>query len=138
MKSSDLGLMATRRNFFRNCAGGLGAIAAAHLLEREGRAAASESSSPLAPKKSHFPGTAKNVIFLFMPGGPSQLDLFDPKPELRRWHGKPLPPSLTKDLKLAFVKPNASVLASPREFKRHGRSGTEISDFLPHVGVAGG
>jgi hypothetical protein len=68
-----------------------------------------------------------------MPGGPSQLDLFDPKPELQRWHGKPLPPSLTKDLKLAFVKPNASVLASPREFKRHGRSGTEISDFLPHV-----
>ena len=67
-----------------------------------------------------------------MPGGPSQLDLFDPKPELRRWHGKPLPPSLTKDLKLAFVKPNASVLASPRQF-RHGRSGTAISDYLPHI-----
>jgi hypothetical protein len=58
----------------------LGAIAAAHLLEREGRAAASESSSPLAPKKSHFPGTAKNVIFLFMPGGPIRMG-----PQLAQW-----------------------------------------------------
>jgi hypothetical protein len=73
------------------------------------------------------------VIFLFMPGAPSQIDLLDPKPELQRWAGKPLPESLTKDLKLAFIKPNASALPSPRVFTRHGKSGLEISDFLPHT-----
>ena len=63
------------------------------------------------------------MIFLFMEGGPSQMDLFDPKPELQKWHGKSLPPSMTKDLKLAFIKPTAAVLASPREFKPYGQSG---------------
>ena len=67
----------------------------------------------LAPRKPHFAPKAKNVIFLFMEGGPSQMDLFDPKPELQKWHGKPLPPSMTKDLKLAFIKPTAAVLAQP-------------------------
>lgn len=102
-------------------------MALAHLLEAEGR------TDPLAVKKPHFPATAKNVIFLFMPGGPSQLDLFDPKPELAKWSGKPLPPSLTKDLKLAFIKPSASVQASPRKFTRSGSSGTEFSDWLPNT-----
>ena len=69
MKRSDPGLMATRRNFFRNCAGGLGAIAAAQLLATEGRAAASESSSPLAPKKSHFPGPPRTSFFSSCPVG---------------------------------------------------------------------
>ena len=76
---------------------------------------------------------AKNVIFLFMAGAPSQLDLFDPKPGLQKWHGKPLPPSMTKDLKLAFIKPTANIMASPREFKRYGPSRMEISDYLPHT-----
>jgi len=68
-----------------------------------------------------------------MEGGPSQLDLFDPKPELEKWDGKPLPESITKDLKLAFIKPTASVLASRAKFQQHGQCGMEISDFLPHT-----
>ena len=120
-------LLETRRRFFQRSAGGLGMMALAHLLHAEGRI------DPLAVKKPHFPGKAKNVIFLFMPGGPSQIDLLDPKPELQKWNGKPLPLSLTKDLKLAFIKPNANVVASPRRFARHGEYGMEISEWLPHT-----
>jgi hypothetical protein len=90
--------------------------------------------SPLAPKAPHFPAKAKNVIFMFMEGGPSQIDLFDPKPELQKWHGKPLPAELTKNLRLAFTKPNAAVLASPRTFTPQGKSGIEFSDYIPHIG----
>jgi hypothetical protein len=111
---------ASRRNFLKNAGGGLGMMALADLLSG-------------AERKPHFPGKAKSVIFLFMEGGPSQMDLFDPKPELQKWHGKPLPPSMTKDLKLAFIKPTAAVLGSPREFKQHGQSGMTFSDYLPHT-----
>src|SRR5262245_19726918 len=117
----------SRRRFFRDVAGGIGTIALADLFRQEGRAATPDRN-PLAPKKPHFPAKAKNVIFLFMEGGPSQIDLFDPKPGLEKWHGKPLPPSMTKNLRLAFTKPNAAVLASPRVFQPYGKSGTEFSD----------
>ncbi len=124
----------SRRKFFKDCAGGLGTIALANLLERDGYAAsAAPSANPLAPKIPPFAPKAKNVIFLFMEGGPSQLDLFDPKPELKKWNGKPLPESITKNLQLAFIKPTAAVLASPREFQKHGQCGMEISDYLPHI-----
>jgi hypothetical protein len=116
----------SRREFFCRSAGGIGTIALAQLLHAEGR-----TGDPLP--KPHFPPKAKNVIFLFMEGAPSQMDLFDPKPALRKWHGQSLPPSLTKDLKLAFIKPTASVLASPREFKPYGKCGMELSDLLPHT-----
>jgi uncharacterized protein (DUF1501 family) len=120
----------SRRSFLRDVAGGIGTIALADLLN----GAPTESpANPLAPKQPHFAPKAKNVIFLFMEGGPSQMDLFDPKPELQKWHGKPLPPSMTKDLKLAFIKPTAAVLGSPREFKRYGQSGMVFSDYLPHM-----
>src|ERR1039458_6147755 len=75
----------SRRKFFRDCAGGIGAIALAKLLESEGYAATAGAANPLAPKPPMFPAKAKNVIFMFMEGGPSQLDLFDPKPELTKW-----------------------------------------------------
>src|SRR5215212_7766226 len=117
----------SRRAFFRHCAGGIGTAALASLLQAE------DPKNPLAPRPPHFKPRAKNVIFLFMEGAPSQMDLFDPKPELQRWHGKPLPESRTKDLKLAFIKPTAAVLASPREFKSHGQSGMVFSDYLPHT-----
>ena len=117
----------TRRKFFRDAAGGIGTIGLANLLGQEGRAA-TIAANPLAPRKPHFPGKAKNLIFLFMEGGPSQLDLFDPKPELAKWDGKPLPESLTKNLQLAFIKPTAAVLASRRPFRKYGQSGIEISD----------
>jgi hypothetical protein len=124
----------TRRDFFQNCAGGVGSIALAQLLLQEGLASQGGGGvNPLAPRTPHFAGQAKNVIFLFMAGAPSQLDLFDPKPELQRWHGTPLPPSITKDLQLAFIKSDARVLASPRVFKRYGQSGIEMSDYLPHL-----
>jgi uncharacterized protein (DUF1501 family) len=117
-----------RRDFLRTAGCGIGTLALADLLHGE-----TSPANPLAPKKPHFPGKAKNVIFLFMEGGPSQMDLFDPKPELQKWHGKPLPASMTKDLKLAFIKPTAAVLGSPREFKQYGQSGMHFSDYLPHM-----
>ncbi|HYP08162.1 MAG TPA: DUF1501 domain-containing protein [Bryobacteraceae bacterium] len=112
--------LGSRRAFLRHAGGGLGMMALVDLLGG-------------AERKPHFPAKAKSVIFLFMEGGPSQMDLFDPKPELQKWHGKPLPPSMTKDLKLAFIKPTAAVLGSPREFKQHGQSGMTFSDLLPHT-----
>src|SRR5438046_2591634 len=123
----------TSRRFFRDCAGGIGTTALAQLLEQEGRASTA-SLNPLIPKPPHFAPKAKNVIFMFMEGGPSQMDLFDPKPELQKWSGRPLPPSMTKDLRLAFTKPNAAVLASPRTFTPYGKSGIEFSDYIPHIG----
>jgi uncharacterized protein (DUF1501 family) len=114
----------SRRAFLRQAGGGLGMMALADLLVG-------------AERQPHFAPKAKSVIFLFMEGGPSQMDLFDPKPELQKWHGKPLPPSMTKDLKLAFIKPTAAVLGSPREFKQYGQSGMIFSDYVPHMsGVA--
>src|SRR5258708_26635846 len=102
-----------RRSFFRQASIGMGSIALAHLLAADGRAA----TDPLEPRAPQFPAKAKNVIFLFMERAPSQMDLFDPKPALQKWNGKPLPPSLTKDLKLAFIKPTPSVLGSQRVFR---------------------
>ncbi len=117
----------TRRDFFRRASIGLGTVALAQLLQSDGYAA----SDPLAPRAPHFKPRAKNVIFLFMEGAPSQMDLFDPKPELQKWNGHPLPPSVTKDLKLAFIKPTAAVLGSPRVFRPAGQCGMQLSDVLP-------
>src|SRR5439155_761063 len=123
-----------RRSFLQQCAGGVGMIALWHLLAQGGRAdQVLPDINPLKPKPPHFPAKAKNVIFLFMAGAPSQLDLFDPKPGLQKWHGKPLPASMTKDLKLAFIKLTATILASPRQFQPYGKCGMEISDYLPHT-----
>ncbi len=133
MDREEFRTIQSRRSFFRECAGGIGIMALAQLLERDGLAAV-PNVNPLAPRKPNFPAKAKSVIFMFMEGGPSQLDLFDPKPELAKWNGKPLPPSMTKDLHLAFTKPNAAVLASPRTFEKHGQSGIEYSDYIPHIG----
>lgn len=130
MRTQDLLQIHSRRRFFQSTAAGLGTIALSQLLAAEVK---NEPGNPLAPKPPHFPAKAKNVIFLFMEGAPSQMDLFDPKPELQRWHGKPLPPSMTKDLKLAFIKPTAAVLGSPRVFAKHGQCGMEFSDLLPHL-----
>ena len=114
-----------RRDFLLRSTAGLG-IAALHQLN----AAGSPAVNPMEPKRPHFAPKAKNVIFLYMEGAPSQLDLFDPKPALQRFHGQPLPPSLTKGHDFAFIKANAKVLGSPRTFSRHGQSGAELSDFL--------
>jgi hypothetical protein len=126
----------SRREFLRCWAGGLGNLALWHLLAREGRAAdARPVLNPLAPKRPHFTPRAKNVIFIFAEGGPSQFDLFLPKPQMKKWDGRPLPESVARGLgtKLAFIKPTAQVWASPRKFTRHGQCGTAFSDWLPHL-----
>ncbi|MCU0245756.1 MAG: DUF1501 domain-containing protein [Bryobacter sp.] len=121
-----------RRRFLTDVGWGAGAIALGDLLAADGKTAAG-AVNPLAPKKPHFAPKAKSVIFMFMEGGPSQFDLFDPKPALQKYHGQSLPESLTKDLQLAFIKPTAAVLASPRQFKPAGKCGMELSDYIPHL-----
>ena len=135
MNSREFRTIQARRDFLRLCAGGIDVAALAHLTGAGSPAAATtpRAPNPLAPKQPHFPSKARNVIYLFMAGAPSQIDLYDPKPALRRWHGQPLPESMTRDLQLAFVKPGAKVLASPREFRPHGQSGTEFSDYVPNI-----
>ncbi|HYO80557.1 MAG TPA: DUF1501 domain-containing protein [Bryobacteraceae bacterium] len=130
MNIDDFLRIQTRRDFFRQVTGGIG-LAAISTLLAEG--ASTPESDPLAPRAPHFPSKAKNVIFLFQEGAPSQIDLYDPKPALLKWSGQPLPPSLTKDLQLAFVKPDAKVFASERKFQPYGNCGTEFSDYVPHI-----
>ncbi len=136
MRDEDYHRIQTRRGFFRYFGGGMETAALAYLLQQDGLAATEgllSDANPLAPKAPHFAPTAKNVIFLFMAGAPSQIDLYDPKPSLKKWHGSALPESMTKDLSLAFIKPTAKVLASSREFRPYGESGTEFCDYLPNI-----
>src|SRR6516164_3620821 len=122
--------LATRRDFLRRSAHGFGALAFATMLARETQA--SPDANPFAPKKPHFEGKAKSVIFLFMEGGPSHVDLVDPKPELTRMNGKPLPARFGKVLTPMGTGGN-NLLASKRKFKKHGLSGLDFSDWLPHM-----
>src|SRR5262245_27361104 len=109
----------TRRWFFRECGVGLGTVALASLL---GERAAGESLNPLAPKKPHFPAKAKSVIFLFMAGAPSHLELFDNKPALAKMDGKLPPPDLLKGYRAAFINPNSTFLGPKFKFTKHGQS----------------
>ncbi len=120
----------SRRDFLDNALYGLGLGAVAHLLGIEGRAAAHDAP---AVRRPHFAPRAKNVIFLFQAGAPSQIDLFDPKPALHERNGQPLPESLARQLQLAFIQPTARVLASRRKFRPAGQSGIELSEWLPHT-----
>ncbi len=123
----------SRREFLYATGGGLGGIALNWLLSQEARAAnAKRAANPLAPKKPHFEPKAKRVIFMFMVGGPSQMDLFDPKPALEKWQGQPLPES-TGQPKSQFTTGKELIIPSTRKFKKHGQSGIEISDLLPHL-----
>lgn len=131
MQKPDLIALRHRRRFLKEVACGIGMMGLADLLAADGYTAG--AANPLAPKKSHFPGKAKNVIFMFMEGAPSQMDLFDPKPALQKYAGQPLPDSLASQLRLAFTKKDAKILPSPRVFRPHGQSGIEFSDFLPHI-----
>lgn len=115
----------SRREFLARSSHGIGAMALWHLLSADG------SAAPLQP---HFAPRAKSVIFIFMMGGPSQLDLFDPKPKMAELHGKPLPSSLVQAKKSATGGILETVLASPRKFHRHGECGMELSELLPHTG----
>ncbi len=112
-----------RRLLLQRSAAGFGALALRGLLS------ATETENPLAAKKPHFPARAKRVIFLFMKGGPSHVDTFDPKPLLDRDHGKPLPFALPR---VTFAK-TSTLLKSPWKFKNYGESGLPVSDLFPHV-----
>src|SRR5881392_2889803 len=126
----------TRRWFFQQCGVGLGAIALGQLL-RESGWAASAALNALAAKQPHFTPKAKRVIFLFMAGAPSHLELFDYKPALEKWNGKPPPEDLVKGYRAAFINPNAALLGPKFKFAKHGQSGAELSELLPHLaGVA--
>ncbi len=127
-------LSADRRDFLLRAGGGLGGIALNWLSARDAVAAPTSPTSPtnpLAVKKPHFEPKAKSVIFLFMVGGPSPLDLFDPKPELEKWRGKPIPESHGKFIS-QFTKGDSGLLPTTRKFKQHGKSGMWVSDLWPH------
>ncbi|MSU37239.1 MAG: DUF1501 domain-containing protein [Pedosphaera sp.] len=121
----------TRRWFFRECGVGLGSIALQSLLGP--RLSADGALHPLAPKKAPLPARAKRVIYLFMAGAPSHLELFDHKPELTKFNGKLPPAELLKGYRAAFINPNSTLLGPKFKFAKHGRNGQELSEILPHL-----
>jgi hypothetical protein len=131
--NTHLPLVPSRRGLLCSAAGGLGGIALNWLLARDARADGPKlAPDPLAAKEPHFEPKAKRVIFLFMVGGPSQVDLFDPKPALAKWAGKALPESTGRP-RSQFTSGAEVVLPSTRKFTKHGRSGVELSDLLPNL-----
>jgi hypothetical protein len=128
----------SRREFLEKSSYGFGALALQYLLqgnEAFASAGPAEAVNPLAPKQPPLPAKAKRVIFLFMEGGPSHMDTFDPKPTLNRLEGQPLPPSfLEGDVQLAQINAKESkLMGTRRTFKRYGQSGLEVSDVFPRV-----
>jgi hypothetical protein len=119
----------SRRYFLQDCQIGLGGMALASLMGTG--AQASSTQTPMSPRAGHFPGTAKNVIFLFMAGGPSQLELFEDKPLLRKYDGDTPPASFTEGRRFAFLKPDAKLLGSQQTFQRFGNCGMSLSDLFP-------
>ncbi len=116
----------TRRDVLVRAAHGFGSLALASMLPAATRV------NPLAPKPPHFAPKAKSVIFLFMVGGPSQVDTFDPKPALTKYHGQPLPESFGKVIS-QFTKGDTPLLKSPFAFKKYGQSGRDVSSLFPHI-----
>jgi hypothetical protein len=125
----------TRRTFLRSSGLGLGAMALSSLLT-EGLFGAERSggpANPLAPRAPHFPAKAKRVIYLHMVGAPSQLDLFDYKPDLLKYDGKPCPDEFLQGKRFAFLRGHPNIAATKYAFQRHGGSGAEISELLPNL-----
>ncbi len=125
----------TRRHFFNDCGVGVGKIALASLLAGEMASGlqAAPGPNPVASRPTHFPGKAKAVIHLFMAGAPSQLDLFDYKPALVKHDGQPIPAEIVRGQRYAFIRRDAKLLAPRFKFGRHGQSGAELSEILPHL-----
>jgi hypothetical protein len=120
----------TRRRFLQQCGAGVGALALGSLLD--GRLLGSEAGQPVLGRP-HFAPKAKNIIYLFQSGGPSHLDLFDPKPELSKRDGQRVPEELVRNIRLAQIGKESKLLASPYKFDRHGKSGMWLSELLPHL-----
>src|SRR5213080_2882356 len=122
-------LTRNRREFLTDAFCGFGGIGLAAILAEQARA---DTRNPLAPKPPHLLAKAKSVIFLFMAGGPSHLETFDPKPLLNELHGQPRPKEFG-EAKYQFVKTGAKLLGTKRTFRKHGQSGIEVSDLFPHT-----
>ena len=125
---------ATRRRFLRDCGTGIGALALGSLLNPSLRAATPRAmDTGPALRTLHFAPKAKNIIYLFQSGGPSHLDLFDPKPELTKRNGQKVPEALVKNIRLAQIGKESKLLASPYRFAQHGKSGAWVSELMPHL-----
>lgn len=123
-----------RRRFLANSLHGAGALALADLLGADGLQAAQSSGGRLTPPGTHFPARAKRCIYIYLEGGPSQMDLFDPKPKLTEMDGQPLPESLLENVQFAFLqKETARLLGTARKFRPRGECGMEVSELLPHL-----
>ena len=136
MDQPDLNSSIARRHFFRDCGVGVGKIALASLLTNSISSRAfgkATLANPQAPKPSHYAPKAKAVIHLFMAGAPSQLDLFDYKPALAKYEGKPLPKEIIGNQRYAFIRPDAAALGPRFKFQKHGQSGAEISEVMPYL-----
>lgn len=124
----------TRRHFFSDCRVGLGGLALANMLgDRMLFADSARDTNPLAPQQPHFTPKAKNVIYLFMAGGPSQFELFTPKPKLGELHGQVIPESFVEGKRFAFLKKDAQLLGPRYKFSQHGESGRVMSELIPHM-----
>ncbi len=121
--------MPGRRDVLREACCGFGGLALASLFQKD---APAESANPLASKRSHHSAKAKAVIFLFMAGGPSQIETFDPKPLLNKLDGQPRPKEFG-EAKYQFISPDAKLLGTKRSFQKYGESGTQVSDLFPHL-----
>jgi hypothetical protein len=136
MKDQEALKAITRRHFFKRTGFGIGGLALASLLNGslfDVPVQAAETEDPMAPRPPQFPAKAKNIIFLFMAGAPSQLDLFDYKPKLIQYNGQSIPEEFVKGERFAFIKGTPKLLGTPHRFKRYGQSGAEISNQLPHL-----
>ena len=127
----------TRRHFFGRCGLGLGKLALLSLLSDGSIFAEQAAANPMQAKPGHFPAKAKNVIYLFMAGGPSQFELFDFKPSLQKYNNQPVPDSLMAGKRFAFMdtftKEKPKLLGTSRAFKQHGHSAAWVSGLLPHI-----
>src|SRR5438093_13480832 len=131
----------TRRHFFRQAGFGIGAAALTTLINRYTFGSdlpvappTNDALNPMAPKPGNFAPKAKSIIYLFMAGAPSQVDLLDYKPKLQELDGQHIPESMVKGERFAFIKGVPKLLGSPYQFRKWGRSGAEISELLPHLG----
>src|SRR5215831_13486096 len=130
MSPEHIRRVSTRRDILRQAGAGFGALALEWMLARDGYG--STRVNPLAPKPQHFEAKAKSVIFLFMVGGPSSIDMYDPKPALAKFDGQPLPPSYGTVIS-QFTKGDTPLLKSPWTFRKYGQCGREVSTLFPNI-----
>ncbi|MSU66663.1 MAG: DUF1501 domain-containing protein [Opitutus sp.] len=125
--------MYNRRKFLMQTCGGVGGLALTRLLHAEGLLGAAPGAGGLP--RTHHPPKAKNCIYIYLEGGPSQMDLYDPKPMLNQLDGQALPESMLRNMRFAFLsKESARIMGTPRTFKPYGQCGMELSDLIPHIG----